>query len=149
VWGGEDKPYHKSSNCGFCEDAPYYFWRYPESGVLSAREIAGSFGIDGIKSLRVVERSPSGRVMKVRFKTGKGDVFISGSEMRKRLGANKLRSTAFEIKLMDGGLVFFGSGSGHGTGMCQWGARGMAEQGYLYEEILLHYFPGARLSRIR
>jgi stage II sporulation protein D len=149
VWGGEDKPYQRSVSCGFCEEAPHYFWRHPADGNLSGAELARVLGLNaGIRAVRVLERSPSGRVIRVQFRTDQGEVFFSGQELRKKLGFDQLRSTAFEIKLEDKGLVFFGSGSGHGVGMCQWGARGMAEQGYHYEEILLHYFPGTRVSRI-
>ncbi len=150
VWGGEDKPYQRSVSCGFCEEATHYFWRFPAEGNLSRAELARLMGLNGgIQAVRVSERSPSGRVMKVRFRTDHGDVFFSGQELRKKLGFDQLHSSAFEVKVVDHGFVFFGSGSGHGVGMCQWGAKGMAEQGYHYEEILLHYFPGTRLSRIR
>ncbi|WP_010270756.1 SpoIID/LytB domain-containing protein [Paenibacillus senegalensis] len=44
-------------------------------------------------------------------------------------------------------FVFHGKGFGHGLGMSQWGARGLAEQGYSYEEILKHYFQGATLVK--
>ena len=44
------------------------------------------------------------------------------------------------------GVEFEGSGSGHGVGLCQWGARIQAEAGRKYETILKHYFPGATLS---
>ena len=45
-------------------------------------------------------------------------------------------------------FVFDGSGWGHGVGMSQWGARGMAEQGYTYQNILLHYYQGVELTQI-
>ena len=45
-------------------------------------------------------------------------------------------------------FVFEGSGWGHGVGMSQWGARGMAEQGYTYQNILLHYYQGVELTQI-
>ncbi len=45
--------------------------------------------------------------------------------------------------------LFEGRGWGHGVGLSQWGAVGMAERGFQYPEILLHYFPGCRLGRVR
>lgn len=45
-------------------------------------------------------------------------------------------------------VLISGGGNGHGVGMSQYGARGMAEQGYDFREILRHYYPGAELSRI-
>jgi stage II sporulation protein D len=41
---------------------------------------------------------------------------------------------------------FEGMGSGHGVGLSQWGAKGMAENGYTYQEILRHYYPGTKLE---
>jgi stage II sporulation protein D len=44
--------------------------------------------------------------------------------------------------------VFSGRGSGHGVGMCQYGAKGMAEAGWDYRRILQHYFSGAEITRM-
>ncbi len=44
-------------------------------------------------------------------------------------------------------FIFEGKGYGHGVGLSQWGAKGMAEEGFSYEEILSHYFPGCRIER--
>jgi SpoIID/LytB domain protein len=67
---------------------------------------------------------------------------------------DKLRSSSFkvEIKFSPQGkaqmLIFLGAGFGHGVGMCQDGAEGMAARGYNYREILKHYYPDTRLKRI-
>jgi len=45
-----------------------------------------------------------------------------------------------------GGMCYFeGYGWGHGVGLCQWGAKGMAEEGYTYQEILRYYYPGSTI----
>ena len=55
----------------------------------------------------------------------------------------------FELRDDGGeGLIFVGSGSGHGVGMSQWGARAMARRGADYREILGAFYPGARLTRL-
>jgi stage II sporulation protein D len=46
-------------------------------------------------------------------------------------------------------LEFVGRGAGHGVGMCQWGARGLAKQGKGYVEILGHYYPGVPLHGLK
>jgi stage II sporulation protein D len=48
----------------------------------------------------------------------------------------------------DEGFVFRGSGAGHGVGMCQWGAKGLAEKGHSTKEILEYYFPGTDLKKL-
>ena len=50
------------------------------------------------------------------------------------------------VHLRRHGVEFTGTGSGHGVGLCQWGARLQAEKGRRYEKILDYYFPGATLS---
>ena len=150
VWGGQGKPYLISVACGYCQECPYYFWRYPEQGVIGSRELADALGYNGeeVEQIELVEKSPSGRVLKlrVRFKAG-FEVIISGNDFRTRLGRDFVRSTLFRIEPEAGGWVIFGSGSGHGVGLCQWGARGMAEQGKNYQEILRYYFPGTRIRK--
>jgi stage II sporulation protein D len=54
----------------------------------------------------------------------------------------------FELRETDDGFVFVGSGSGHGVGMSQWGARAMARGGMGYQEILRTFYPGARLQSL-
>ena len=46
-------------------------------------------------------------------------------------------------------MRFVGSGSGHGVGLSQWGAKQMAADGKRYDEILLHYYPHSELRRLR
>jgi stage II sporulation protein D len=81
---------------------------------------------------------------------------MTGKEFRelinKWFGTDKLRSTLFdEVKLYSkegtSYFLFRGRGSGHGVGMCQWGAKGMAEQGYSFEEILRFYYPETRIEK--
>ena len=46
-------------------------------------------------------------------------------------------------------MTFTTIGYGHGVGMSQWGANGMAEQGYTYDQILKHYYTGVEVEKIR
>jgi len=50
--------------------------------------------------------------------------------------------------LSDGQAVFSGRGRGHGVGLCQWGAKEMAERGHDFRSILSHYYPGTSLARM-
>jgi stage II sporulation protein D len=55
--------------------------------------------------------------------------------------------TRFEVTdLKNGKIEFSSSGAGHGVGLCQWGAAGMARSGVDYKKILEHYFPGSSLK---
>ena len=72
------------------------------------------------------------------------------SSARKILFSNQaiLPSTFFQIKDKGKKIIFYGKGYGHGVGMCQWGARIMAEKGYNYTEIIKHYFPLLKIEKI-
>lgn len=103
-----------------------------------------------ILSLTVVERSVSGRANKILIKGTGGEKTLKGDAIRSLGG---LRSNLFVVqpKLGADGLpesfVFTGGGWGHGVGMAQSGAAGMAAAGYTAAEILAHYYQGAELTK--
>ena len=74
---------------------------------------------------------------------------MSATALRKALGERRLRSTLFDVRATPDGIVFVGSGHGHGVGMSQWGARAMAERGAGYRAILGRFYPGAQLVSVR
>lgn len=81
-------------------------------------------------------------------RVGGRNVKLTGAVLRGSiLGNNTLRSTAFDISYKDGVFTFTTYGYGHGVGMSQWGAQLMSTKGgYKYDQILLHYYNGAKLS---
>lgn len=70
------------------------------------------------------------------------------SFFRKYFGRTAFQSNNFELSSKDGNLLVQGKGRGHGVGMCQVGALGMAKSGKSYKNILLHYFPGHHIDKI-
>jgi stage II sporulation protein D len=59
-----------------------------------------------------------------------------------------IKSTHFQLRDEGAEIVLFnGRGWGHGLGLCQWGAEGMARRGMSAERILRHYFPGSKLVK--
>jgi stage II sporulation protein D len=101
-----------------------------------------------LRALQVAERTPHGRVARLAF-VGRSTHEVSGLEFfrasGKDFGWNKVKSTAFVIQDAMDGWRLDGRGLGHGVGFCQWGAQGLARRGAAFREILLHYFPGARI----
>jgi len=67
---------------------------------------------------------------------------------RNWLDAGKLKSTWFSLDSVGRSVVFHGKGSGHGVGMCQWGAKKMGEKGFTRDQILSYYYPGVKIARI-
>ncbi|MDZ7764570.1 MAG: hypothetical protein U5K00_09105 [Melioribacteraceae bacterium] len=78
---------------------------------------------------------------------------VKNLEIRRVLSESHLYSSAFVVEMKNvvneipQGFVIKGAGWGHGVGLCQIGAAVMGEMGYLFDEILLHYFRGARIEK--
>jgi stage II sporulation protein D len=68
--------------------------------------------------------------------------------LRKAVGYGVIKSTNFDVRISRDSIVFSGSGYGHGVGLCQWGAKKRAEDGFSYREILEYYYPGTTLEKI-
>jgi len=149
----------------YCDISPRFRWREEWDGqklrAIFTRTLPGlmPIGGDGLQPITDVEVSRttrSGRVAELRIVFERGDVRIGASDVRSVLRPESdrtLSSTAFQLTVTkDGGqvsrLVAAGAGSGHGVGMCQWGAVGRARAGQDYRRILSTYFPGTTIERI-
>jgi stage II sporulation protein D len=142
---GRDRPYLPSVVCGKCDGTPLARWRYR----VGAAELGRKLGLARrVSALHVVDRTNSGRVERVRVEAGTSRVEIGGADFRQRVGWTALKSLAFEVKRERGAFSFQGSGAGHGAGMCQWGAAGLAKEGSTYREILARYYPGSEIRRM-
>lgn len=101
--------------------------------------------IDALESFEIGEKGESGRA--VSFLVNGQEV--SAPSFRLQIGASKLKSTLIESVTIDNGnVIFTGSGFGHGVGMSQWGAYGMAEGGRNAEEIIEHYYSDVELLEL-
>lgn len=122
-------------------------WRasFPLDLVRSATtEITGT-DPGAVTKIEIAEKGPSGRV--VRFLVN--DVEVSGPQLRLKLGSTEMRSTFVEkIEIKDGEVVMEGVGYGHGVGMCQWGARALAEKGKTAEEIVKYYYKDIKIVKL-
>jgi stage II sporulation protein D len=67
-------------------------------------------------------------------------VILTAQELRALIGFNQLRSTKFQVRELNHSYYFQGAGWGHGVGMCQWGAKAMAEDGKKFREILEFFY---------
>lgn len=100
-----------------------------------------SFGTIKQSNIKILSRSSGGRVSEMQI----GDEVLKGTEVRTALG---LSSALFSVKFDeegDGNIIFTSNGSGHGVGLSQYGANGMAKEGYKYKEILKHYYTGTEV----
>src|SRR5262249_5732139 len=117
------------------------------AGELTARVATEHREVGRVQRLSARQRGASGRIGVLAIEGDKGRVEIAGDlHIRRLLGG--LKSTLFEVHRDGDAFVFHGAGFGHGVGMCQMGAIGMAEAGKGHAEILKHYYRGTHLHRL-
>lgn len=112
-------------------------------------EVAKKLGIEAIPAsntsgsplIEVVAKTPTDRVKAVRV----GGKVVSGRDFREKLS---LRSTDFTVSVEQESVVVTTHGYGHGVGMSQYGANGMAKAGKSYDEILRHYYAGVHIRHL-
>ena len=97
-----------------------------------------SFGDINESNIKIISRSTGNRVEKIQI----GNGVIEGRDVREALG---LPSANFEISFSGDNIIFTSDGSGHGVGMSQYGADGMARNGYNYKQILNNYYSGTEI----
>ncbi len=131
----------------FCSASSHYRWEYFLSSVdlLKFIQSQGSTALK-IKSMKINQKDRSGRAASFRFTTDAGPKVVQTTDLRKRFGTYEFRSTYItRIASVKGGYELTGRGWGHGVGMCQEGAKYMAQKGKPYKKILRHYYPGAAI----
>ncbi len=145
--------YTENSELVFVEDLPYLnsvdsSWdneslaNFEYTATFTKEEFCNSLGItcDQI-IISNIERSSTNRVNSITI----NDKTFKGTEIRTKLG---LRSTDFTITLNENDVTITTKGYGHGVGMSQYGANGMAKEGYTYNEILNHYYQNTEIKNI-
>jgi len=145
VWGF-DYPYLISVPCSWDQKSP----RYNERKEFTVAEIEQILGAEtqvvaavqnGSGAIQVMETTDSGRIGQIRI----GSKVLSGLTIRDKL---ELRSTNFTIEIQGTKMIFNTIGYGHGVGLCQYGANGMAKTGHNYRQIITNYYTGVAIKNI-
>ncbi|MBQ7514536.1 MAG: DUF4922 domain-containing protein [Prevotella sp.] len=167
-WEDTPKPYLVSVEDPFCnthdkavleqvlndydqETPDFYRWTVEytvdEISDLIREKMKDDFGT--ITDLIPLERGKSGRIWKLKI-VGTKKTFTIGKELeiRRALSESHLLSSAFDVEKTATGFRLHGKGWGHGVGLCQIGAAVMGQQGYKYDEILLHYYRNAEIKKL-
>lgn len=133
-------PYLKSVESSWDEEVATAFYK---STSMSLQEFYERLGLEYDKELNVevLERSSSNRIVRLKI----NGIEFKGRDVYHKLG---LRSCDFEFVLVGNNVEIKTKGYGHGVGMSQYGAQGMAKGGYDYQEILSHYYVGTNLKKI-
>jgi stage II sporulation protein D len=149
VWGAS-LPYLKGVECQYCLTSPSSTaWEYK----LSFKELEERLRLSGHKISGLYDIKPGtvnsrGRLKFVSLLASKGSGTITGEQLRKAVGYGFIKSTRFTMKNSRTDISFSGSGNGHGVGLCQWGAKQRALDGFSYGEILSYYYPGTVLKKL-
>ena len=149
VLSGEapDIPPLAGAVCGFCEPSKYHRWeavRLPETKLRTAAEKLGGRTLGPLTAI-VPQAGIDGHATTLRCTGAQGEATIPATAFRLAVGPSELRSTAFQAQRVGEDFEFSGRGWGHGAGLCQWGARGMALAEMDERAILARYYPGAVL----
>ena len=163
VWPGDRIRYHLDKEGrvdllelrppakGLSDDrsAAVYSWEVRKTGSELQDAVDKRVSVGRLTDLRVKRRGASGRIVELEVVGATGSTVVKGFDVRNLLD---LRESLTVIELQrdaTGGIasaVFAGKGWGHGVGLCQVGAYGMAMRGSDYKEILSHYYPGTSLG---
>jgi SpoIID/LytB domain protein len=141
-----------AGEAAFCGQTRYARGRHRWSVHLSAADLdaklaAAGHAVGRVRELRPVARGISGRIRDLLVVGDRGEAHVVGElNLRRLLGG--LKSSLFVARRDGDGWTLDGAGFGHGVGMCQTGAIGMAEAGFRYPQILEHYYRGARVRKL-
>jgi stage II sporulation protein D len=144
VYAARNLPALKPVRCEFSAGSPHFYWNLDlKLADLSEIMRRNDVLVGTVTAIDVTERTASLRATVVTVRGTRGSVRLRGNDFRRLVGYDTVKSTLFAV-VIDGDVArFSGRGYGHGIGMCQWGAKGMAEQGYTARQILDYYYPGA------
>lgn len=135
----EALPYLRSVESHYDEISPVY----ETQSIFSLNEFYQKLNLkySDLININILKTTSTGRIKKIKI----NDKEFTGSEVASKL---QIRSNFFEIKQNGNQVIVNTKGYGHGVGMSQYGANGMAKEGYNYEQILKHYYTGVEISKI-
>lgn len=152
LWGGATVPYLAGVQCDWCAASPNFHW----TADLALNDLQSEFsselaGAQTLTGIRIDGRDASGRARAIALLSGDASVSIAAGTFRTRVGSRLVRSLLLhdiDAAPDAGSVTIDGAGLGHGVGLCQWGARGLALQGRDADAILATYFPGTDLGNL-
>jgi stage II sporulation protein D len=147
AWGAASLPYLGGVPCPWCMESPNYRW----NASVGFSSIEQSFGdlapMGALRDVRMTGTDASGRARGFELVADRGMLPVKGSAFRLGVGARVVRSLLItRLTQANGSIAIEGGGLGHGVGLCQWGARGMAVAGRSANDILTFYFPGTEIG---
>ncbi|MBR3632608.1 MAG: SpoIID/LytB domain-containing protein [Elusimicrobiaceae bacterium] len=152
IWTGNKnatiKPLQGAS-CSTDSHSKSYTWSNTIA-LSSINKFVNKNGLSGsVTKIKVQEKTHTKRAVTLQFTTKQGSKTLSCAQFRLAVGASLLKSCKItDISKHGSDFTFAGRGYGHGVGMCQDGAKGMAQEGKDYKQILSNYFPSSDLTTL-
>ena len=146
IWNPAEKTVKPlaGASCAYDSHSKNYSWKQdiPNSKIIA---VARSMGLKGsLQNVKVVHKTHTGRATKVLIQTSQGSKVVGCNKFRLAIGLKSCKIK--KISMLKGSTHLEGHGYGHGIGMCQDGANGMAKAGKKYDQILKNYYPGSKLT---
>src|SRR5262245_45296875 len=154
LWGAPAPSYLRGVRDDFCATMPHRRWaqKIPANQLVKALQGDERTNVGArLVSITVTRRDATGRAEALTIE-GARRRLVRGWDFKlivgRALGWQMIKSSRFEVSRVGDDFIFRGSGFGHGLGLCQEGAHVAARRGMGYRQILNHYYPGTRLTRV-
>jgi stage II sporulation protein D len=154
LWGALASSHLRGVRDDFCATMPHRRWTQKIPADQLAKALRSDERTDvgaRLDSILVTRRDATGRAEMITIEGWRRRV-IRGWDFKiivgRSLGWQMIKSSRFEVSRVGDDFIFRGGGFGHGLGLCQEGAHVAARRGMDYRQILNHYFPGTRLTRV-
>ncbi len=135
------------ASCKYDSHSKSHSWQMniSHAKVLAYAKTVGLTGT--LKSIKIARKTDTGRATNLTLRTSKGSKTVACGKFRLATGIRSCKIDKISVRKND--VQFSGKGYGHGVGMCQDGANGMAKSGKDYRKILKNYYPGAKIAEIK
>lgn len=148
-WDRAAPAYLRGCKDKYCRvNNPHEDWHNTlKAELIETRLAKAGYKVGTIKSIKISGRSSSGRARILKIRHSGGSLDVPAGKFRLAVDAWQVKSTLFsKISRRGDSFEFSGRGWGHGVGLCQWGAKAMAEEGHEYQDILEYFYPGTAVE---
>jgi len=135
--------------CIYCKHSKHFNWTSTlKKSTIERKLRRKGKDVGVVREVVFTDANGDGHKDKVTIKGSRRTRTMMGNDFRLDMGSTELKSLNFKAEVTDEGYKLTGHGWGHGVGMCQYGAYGMAVQLHNYERILEYYYPQAKLTKV-
>jgi len=150
VWSGQALPYLRGNpDNDACKNSPHFRWRFSIERSEWENWLVNKYNKTG-SEIQVFERSEDNRAKTLQFDDLSKSIKANDFRLKvlQSFGTRSLKSTLFVMTNTADSVIFMGRGMGHGVGLCQWGALGLAEDAWTYKDILRFYYRGIEIKPV-